>query len=185
VKELITDEIGEELYRLAREVHPDRAIVELGSFEGKSTSYLARGAEDQGYVLGNQPVQVYAVDLWDDPRNELGKHRYRDTIHIRRFTENIMRLELKVPVIAMQMVSWEAAQRYDGPLVGLLYVDADHREESVRRDVNAWRRHLAPGAVLAFDDWGTKRNPGVRVVVDELGYPYSVVAERLAIVRLP
>jgi hypothetical protein len=33
-----------------------------------------------------------------------------------------------------------------------LFIDGDHRYEAVRADFAAWQPHLAPGAIVAFDD---------------------------------
>lgn len=180
IRGLITDELGEQLHALAFDVAQGQAIVELGSFEGKSTAYLAAGALEAGRC-----VPVYAVDLWDDERNVSGKHHFTDPAHRERFIDNLVDAGLAGHVTAVQADTVEAAKRYDGAPVGLLYIDADHREAAVRQDLQAWRRHLAPGAVVAFDDYGTKKNPGVKRVVDRLRLPTTVVAERLAVVRMP
>lgn len=175
---LITDELGEILYELARTVPGDWAIVELGSFEGKSTAYLAAGARD-----GDGPL-VVAVDLWDDPRNtSKHRHRYGDPAHRARFEEQLSSLDLRWRVDARQSDTAVAGQSYTGPRVGLLYVDADHSENGVRRDLAAWSRHLAAGAIVAFDDYGTPKNPGVKKVVDSLGRKVSVMAGQLAVIE--
>jgi predicted O-methyltransferase YrrM len=170
VRGLITDEIAAELACLAAQVPAGQAIVELGSFEGRSTVALAGGAADG--------VVVVAVDLWDDPRNVAGKHNFTDPGHRERFEENTAGFG----VIAMQASTAEAAESYAGPPVGLLFVDADHTAESVRADVEAWWPHLADDAVVAFDDYGTRRNPGVKAVADTLG-AVRVVAGHLGVLR--
>jgi hypothetical protein len=71
-------------------------------------------------------------------------------------------------VIPLQGFSVDVAAEWAGPPVGLLYIDADHAEHNVRSDFWAWEPHLVPGASVVFDDVDTPRNPGVRVVVDEL-----------------
>ena len=86
----------------------------------------------------------------------------------------------------MQQFSTIAAAEWSGPRVGLLFVDADHEESAVRADVAAWRPHLAEKHVIALDVIDTPRNPGVRVVAEELaaeGYDLTVVCERLAVLR--
>ncbi len=51
--------------------------------------------------------------------------------------------------------------------VGLLWIDGDHRYDAVRRDWECWRRHLAPGATVAFDD-STDPRLGPKQLIEEL-----------------
>jgi hypothetical protein len=175
---LITHEVGQALAVLAAEVPADLAIVELGSYKGMSTAHLATGAKD------GQGAHVYAVDPWDLPGNVYGKHGYSAPIVREEFESQLRALRLWSRVTPVRAFSTDAAADWSGPPVGLLYVDADHAESAVRADVAAWTPHLADGHVLAFDDLDTPRNPGVRVVVEELvatGYRLDVQAERLAV----
>ena len=57
---LISRDVGELLYSFAALVSADQAIVELGSYRGKSTCYLATGAA----LVNGAPV--YAVDAWSE-----------------------------------------------------------------------------------------------------------------------
>jgi hypothetical protein len=57
--------------------------------------------------------------------------------------------------------------------VGLLWIDGDHSYEGVRRDWEAWRRHLVDGALVAFDD-----------SVDETIGPYRLISELLEVKEL-
>lgn len=180
VQGLITPDVGEALRDLAAQVPSNLAIVELGSYKGQSTAHLATGAKE-----GND-AQVYAVDPWDLPGNPYGKHGYSAPIVRDEFERQLRALRLWSRVTPIRGFSAEVARDWAGPKVGLLYIDADHAEASVRADVEAWRPHLADGHVLAFDDLDTPRNPGVRVVVDEMtaaGYWIEVRAERLAVLR--
>lgn len=175
---LITADVGTALSGLASRVPADQAIVELGSFKGMSTAYLAAGAKD------GAGAQVFAVDPWDLPGNVYGKHGYSAPIVREEFERQLRALKLWSRVTPLRSFSVDAAAAWVGPPVGLLFVDADHAEASVRADVAAWRPHLAFGHVIAFDDLDTPRNPGVRVVVEELvaaGYSLEVMADRLAV----
>lgn len=178
VRGLITSDVGAALAELAAKVPADQAIVELGSFKGMSTAYLASGARD------GEGAHVWAIDPWDLPGNPYGKHGYSAPIVREEFERQLRALRLWSRVTPVREFSTAAAADWPGPSVGLLFVDADHSEAAVRADVAAWRPHLALGHVIAFDDLDTPRNPGVRVVVEELvaeGYRLDVMAERLAV----
>lgn len=175
---LITPEIGGVLRRLAAEVPSDQAIVEIGSFKGMSTAHLAAGSKD-GYG-----APVFAVDAWDLPGNVYGKHGYSAPIVREEFEAQLRQVKLWSRVTPIRGFSIEVASAWSGPSVGLLFIDGDHAERSVRGDVEAWTPHLAEHHVVAFDDIDTPRNPGVRAVVDTLvGYDVEVTAGHLAVCR--
>jgi predicted O-methyltransferase YrrM len=52
--------------------------------------------------------------------------------------------------------------------VDLLYIDSSHDRESVIAEYRAWRAQLAPGAVVALDDYDHEDFPGIREAVAEL-----------------
>ena len=53
--------------------------------------------------------------------------------------------------------------------VDLLFIDSSHEREPTLAEVAAWRPALAPGALIAFDDYGPPDYPGVAEAVAELG----------------
>lgn len=181
---LITSTIGETLYHLAAAVPVDRAIVELGSYRGKSTAYLAAGARS------GHGAPVWAVDAWSEDVSE-----WRSSVADRLpsplledFRRQLDSLGLNDRVTAVQSRTVDAARAYDGPPVELLYIDADHSKRAAVSDFMAWRRHLKATAAVVFDDYETDTNPGVAAAVSELqrrGRIVSVrkVADRLAICR--
>lgn len=50
--------------------------------------------------------------------------------------------------------SVDAAKAVGDPLnADCVFLDADHREASVRADIDAWRRHVKPGGWMTGHDW--------------------------------
>ena len=176
---LIPNDEGAALAELAAAVPADLAIVEIGSFRGKSTSFLAAGAK-----AGNG-AQVFAVDPWDLPGNVYGKHGYNAPAVRELFEEQLRAVKLWSRVTPIQAFSVDAAADWSGPPIGLLFIDGDH--EAVAADFAAWQTHLADDHVVALDDLDTPRNPKVRVLADELvesgAYTLEVVASRLGVLR--
>jgi predicted O-methyltransferase YrrM len=172
---LMNPGIGPALYNLAQQVPEDQAIVEVGSFMGKSTCYLACGSRD-GYG-----APVVAVDPWDSS-SVYGKHGYNRPVVRETFEAQLKKMRVRGRVVARQAFSVDAAAAYDGPKIGLLFIDGNHTEPAVRADVEAWSPHLATGHVIAFDDYDTPKNPGVAKVVWSLaGYNVDIVAGHLAV----
>jgi len=180
---LISRDVGELLYAFAALVPADQAIVELGSYRGKSTCYLATGA-----ALDNH-APVYAVDAWSEEvsawraavLSTLPSPVFED------FTAQLDKAGVSDGVRVIRSLTTLAAELYDGPPVGLLYIDGDHSRQAVHADFRAWRCHLAPNAVIIFDDFGVTKNPGVSLAVGDLEASGELIdidklkSERLAI----
>lgn len=179
---LIPNYVGTALTELASWVPKDQAIVEIGSYKGKSTCHLAAGAQL------THGAHVTAVDAWDLLGNISGKHGYADPATKRAFHSQIARLGFGHHITAINAHSIDAARDWNGPPIGLLYIDGDHTQTGVEQDIEAWTPHLAPTATVAFDDYGTARNPGVKTAVDawadKIGANIEILAERLATIEL-
>lgn len=183
---LITPEIGRILYNQALRVPPDQAIVELGSYHGKSTAYLALAARESGGQT------VVAIDTWSESNSE-----WRASVMDRipsptaaKFQEQLTWIGLIDQVQPYEGTTTAAAREYatalaDGDVdpVGLLYVDADHSYEAVIADFQEWRDLMAPNGIMIFDDY-TRTNPGVVKALRELRddgriKPIATIANRL------
>lgn len=132
------------LMDLAAAVPARQAIVELGNYRGRSTVALALGSRE------GAGAQVYSVDPhveFSGPRG--GRFGRADQAHL---YANLARSGVGASVSVVGLDSRRVAAAWDGPPVGLLFVDGDHRYEAVRADFAAGRPHLAPQARVAFDD---------------------------------
>lgn len=164
---LIGRDVGEVLYDYATAVESDRAVVELGSYRGKSTCYLATGAKE---ARGGYGPKIYAVDAWSEDVSawrssvlkELPSPVYED------FLAQLAKADVERIVTPIRSLSVSAAENYTGEPVALLYIDGDHHKEAALDDFRAWRRHLTEDAVIIFDDYGVTKNIGVTEAVDAL-----------------
>lgn len=176
------EEVMVALADLAAQVPADQEIVELGVFQGRSALQLAWGAS-QGHG-----AHVTAVDAWDLEGNTYGPPFTDPDSRILART-NIESLGYADKIRLVQNFASDEAARYDGPPVGLLFVDDDHEYSGARRAVEDWAPHLAPGATIAVDDYGHPDWPGVAMAVDDLVNegvlePIALHADRLAVTRL-
>lgn len=137
------------LYYLASLVPEGGVIVEIGSYLGKSTAYLATGADES--------VTIYAIDTWDS--------RTMPIEHCDTLPEFLRNTEEWRNIVPLRWVSWLAGAAWDGPRVDLWFHDGDHSYEGVKRDFQEWVRHLKPHAIVALHDYGNSRN--VKRAVDE------------------
>lgn len=144
---------GRLLYEFARHVNPAAAVVEIGSWKGKSTIWLAAGAK------AGLRARVFAVD----PHEGSSLHSGSES------TEGVLRRNLQAAGVSddvevLVMSSEVAEERWQGP-IGLLWIDGDHEYEGVRRDFELWEKHLVEGAIVALHD--TVFWDGPRRVVSE------------------
>jgi predicted O-methyltransferase YrrM len=133
------------------------AVVEIGSYLGRSTIVLASAARDTGR---------HSVAAVDPHMGELGiqGEDLRDTRG--EFLRNIERAGVARNVRLLHTTSVEAARHWDGGSVSLLFVDGLHTREAVLDDVGSWAEFLAPTATVVFDDF--LPFAGVRSAVREL-----------------
>ena len=133
---------GELLYTLARNCLGNGVIVEIGSWKGKSTSWLGIGSED-----GNK-IKVYAID----PHTGSKEHKlYSDVWTFDTFKKNIKEVGVENIVIPIVKTSKEAAKDFNLP-VELIFIDGSHEYEDVKLDFDLWFPKLIKGGVMAFHD---------------------------------
>jgi predicted O-methyltransferase YrrM len=141
-------------------------IIEVGSWQGRSTIFLASGAKTSGNG------KVYAVDHF---LGNAGKeHLYRvsrdDLSDLAvNFKRNVEALGVTRQVELLAMPSASAARDLAGRNVRarLLFIDGNHEYEAVRADFAAFRSLLLPGALVALDDYSAAF-PGVTRCATEL-----------------
>jgi len=136
--------------------HVEGALVEIGSFKGKSTVALALGSS----LMSMRKRPVHAID----PFGLYMKQSYYGT-----FMENVKKNGVTDYVIPIRKYSTEAYEECPRQ-IALLFIDGDHAYESVKHDITHYAPRVVPGGVLAFHDYGTGW-PGVTQAVNELCPP--------------
>ena len=136
-------------------------VVEVGSWNGRTTKALAASC----------PGVVYAVDTWagtpDDPEQHAAL--YPDAADSWGRFEANLRAEIRAGrVVPVRRPSLDAAAAFAaaGFRFGMVFIDADHRYEAVRDDIEAWLPLVRPGGIIAGHDYHPNW-PGVRRAVDE------------------
>lgn len=152
---------GARLAELAAGVPPGQEIVEVGSYLGRSSCWMAASV-----AAG---VRVTCVDPWLGPRP--GREGTDDPWDLKtgdawlaKFTENVRACGVEDRVVPVRATSAEAAAAWDGRPVGLLFVDAVHEYDSILEDFTLWSPHIAPGGWLALHDYSHGFPDTARVV---------------------
>lgn len=149
------------LESLTNRLH-DCTIVEVGVWIGGLTIWLARKLVPRGCVYhavdnfsgdGNPHMKTH-IEAGRDPRAE--------------FQNNMRRARLDGHVRLHDCPSVEAAKLFNDASIAFVYIDADHRPESVAADVRAWLPKVR-GLLAGHDGDNDGVRAGLEKVCDEDG----------------
>jgi predicted O-methyltransferase YrrM len=145
---------GIALYDAALAAVADGPLLEVGSWMGKSTLYLAAAARER-------KTQVVTVDHHRGSEEHQPGWEYHDATlvdaavgridtlpHFRRTTAMAGVEDVVVAVVAPSAV---LASLWNTPLA-FVFLDGSHTDESAQRDLASWAPHLARGGTLAIHD---------------------------------
>lgn len=149
---------GDALHRaatMATAAVPGRPIVEIGSYCGRSTIWLAAAAQRAGTVVfavdhhrGSEENQVG----WEhhDPSVVDGHTGLMDTLPI--FRRAVFEAGLELCVVAVVGASPVVAGALDGFTAAMVFIDGGHGVEPATADYEAWAPKVAIGGTLAIHD---------------------------------
>ena len=136
------------------------AIVEIGSFKGRSTVMLAKVSSHYG--LG----KVVAVDPHNSPIL-FDRENNPQASSYQAFLDSIRTAGLSDKVEPQQSYSTEVAKSWSRP-IRLLWIDGDHTYGGAKGDFDGFLPHLTPSGVIAFHD-ALNVFPGpIRVFVEDI-----------------
>ena len=144
------------LFRLARDLPPNARVVEIGSWIGESTCYLASG------LKGDQS-RLYAVDTFNGDSDASFERKLYTGIMAQwkvgstreLFARNLAHFGLGGRVQVMADDSTAAARKFPEPpqSIDLLFIDGDHSEKAAQNDLDAWLPFVKPGGLVLFHDF--------------------------------
>lgn len=147
-------EEGLALYRTAAATRPGGLMLEIGSYCGKSTLYLAAAAQQIGAQVvtldhhrGSQEQQP--GEAFFDPRLFDEEHQRVDTLpHLAATLRNAQVDGVVHPIAGM---SSQIARAWRIPLA-LVFIDGAHDQASADADLDGWTPHLEEGGTLVIHD---------------------------------
>lgn len=149
---------------------PDFVMVEVGSFEGTSTLLFSLFVKT-----------VYSVDCYDYKVPETGRIKEMDKLFVRAEKKFIKRTEKVSNIIKVKKTSEEAAKDFEDGSLDAVYIDAEHDEESVKKDIQTWLPKVKKGGYLSgHDSW----LPHVERLVKELNRDVYIYSDSSWIVKI-
>lgn len=148
-----------ELTWLATKAKECTSIIEFGCYHGRSTRALADNIQRFG--------TIWAVDPWNgDYINECGEAlKIVNTYVMPQFISNLKEHVTHGRVIPVRTWSY----LFELPFkVDMIFIDGDHRYETVMRDIKKALKLTKSGGIISGHDYDFPGWPGVKKAVDEL-----------------
>jgi len=157
----LTPKEASALSLLAALIPQGSTIVEIGSWKGKSTYCLAKGAGTRG--------RIYAIDPFDysgEPGSAEDYQQRRTNMPlIDEFRENMRARGVMESIQPLQGLS----QDFVGcvPKIDLLFIDGDHSKEACDSDFLNYAPFVCPGGYVLLHDFdATRKDLGPTWVVE-------------------
>lgn len=136
------------LQSYARVVPEGTAIVEIGSYGGRSAFAMLEGLRS----IGREDIVIHCYDPYaaGTESDRLGGLDIRDVRDV--FLEAIAK-HADGQIVLHEVDSIEGGKSWGGPPVWLMHIDGDHTYNHVREELVAWSPRLLSVPMLIFDDW--------------------------------
>lgn len=150
------------IYDIAvRTAKDDAHFVEVGSWRGRSTNYLAVAITNSG-----KKIRVDCVDTWRGSPDEAIHQNDPAVINDTLFDEFLENTAWARHIVnPVRMDSKDAVKIYRDDSLDFVLIDASHEYNQVYRDISHWLKKVKSGGIIAGDDYDWQ---GVEKAVKEL-----------------
>ncbi len=122
---------------------PNGIFFEVGSWKGYSSAFI-------GTIAKKNNCTLYCVDHWNGSSNVPHQTQSPDCLEI--FRKNMAWLGLKDTVFPLVMSSAIAGKIVKDNTADFIFIDADHRYESIKEDLDIWWPKLKVGGIICGHD---------------------------------
>ena len=144
--------------------HDQATIVEIGSYKGQSTVYMA-----VEIINSKKNINFYAIDTWQGSAENLNKSspHYNKNIDqlYNTYLNNIY--DVKEYIKNIRSTSAEAVKLFEDKSIDIVFIDACHEYECVYNDILMWLPKIKQQGIIAGHDYNHGW-PGVERAVHEL-----------------
>lgn len=170
------------LYSFIVEKSPRNAkLVEVGSWLGKSSSYMAVEIANS-----NKNINFYCVDTWKGSSEHSDNEMIIKDELYNNFLQNID--PVKEYIKPIRLSSKEASKTFEDETLDFIFIDAGHSYEDVYEDLRCWFPKLKKGGFFAGHDYSSAW-PGVVKAVQEWAFEnkfiISLVEQSCWLMRKP
>lgn len=148
-----------DFYKLIVNLIDEGEIVEVGSWLGKSSSFMAVEIANS-----KKNIKFNCVDTWQGSEEHSSHELIVKDLLYKKFLENIN--PVKDFINPIRKTSLEASKDFKDKSLDFIFIDAGHSYEDVRDDIAAWYPKLKDGGYIAGHDY-SQAWPGVEKAVKE------------------
>ena len=135
------------LYKSMVEKFPSGSkFVEVGSWKGKSATYLA-----VEIINSNKNIILDCVDTWKGSAEHVDDEYIKSNSLYELFIKNTSSLSSVINPIRMDSVS--ASKIYKDNSIDFVFIDANHEYDYVKKDIEAWFPKVKVGGIIAGHDY--------------------------------
>jgi hypothetical protein len=138
------------------------SIVEVGSWKGKSSAFMA-------VTIANsrKKINFTCVDTW------LGSVEHQECEEVKNDTLYELFIENMSPVkdyfTPLRLASVEASSKFEDNSLQAVFIDASHEYEEVKQDIKHWLPKVKHGGILCGHDYHPSWQGVVDAVHETLG----------------
>jgi len=143
----VPDSVGDALKQLTWDCPSNPKFLEVGSWKGRSSCYLAAIAKVRGGHLT-------CIDHWQGSLSSIGGSEIVDGgLNLyEEFLSNLTQRGLREYITPLKMSSEEASLLIPDESQDLIFIDADHLYPSIKRDLELWFPKVKTGGIFCGHD---------------------------------
>lgn len=145
-------------------------FVEVGSYKGRSSAYMA-----VEIALSGKQIKFDCVDTWEGSEEHQAGELFEDADVVNRRLYDVF-LKNMEPVKdyyrPVRATSLDASQLYLDNSLDMVFIDAAHDYENVLADIKAWAPKVKSGGIISGHDW--HHPPIKQAVAETLGEVNSI-----------
>lgn len=151
----------QKLYRyVVNEAKDNSHFVEIGSYLGKSTAFMAVEIANSG-----KNIKFDTIDTWEGSKEHGNIDYVYNKLLYNNFFKNISSLsEYIKPIMGY---SFDVVNNYEDSSLDFIFIDAAHDYDSVKKDIEDWYPKLKDDGIIAGHDYNERDWPGVVMAVNE------------------
>jgi hypothetical protein len=146
-------------------------FIEIGVWKGKSFASVINSLINKNYR------NIYVADHWEGSEMERDTH-HREVNHtdiFKIFSNNLTELGFNNQFNILKMDSISASLHFSDNFFDVIFIDADHEYDGVKKDLIHWYPKLKTGGILCGHDYH-KNHPGVqKAIVETFGINYRIL----------
>ncbi len=152
----------EKLYSEMVDNYNNAIFVEVGSWLGKSSSYMAVEIFNK-----KKNIEFFCVDTWEGSSTESLHQNHELCVSKKLYDQFLLNIEpVKEIIKPIRNFSVEASKLFLDETLDFCFIDADHRYENVLQDLLHWFPKIKAGGTFGGHDYNSNW-PGVMKAVDE------------------